>query len=337
MEMDAEHAPQWLQQAFEALTARVEAFEQQEAARVNHTPSHTTMDTTPRVVDDVVRRPKPRLPNPDKFDGVDIALYPQFEGLLRAKLDIDGLSIGGEIEKVWYSFGRLTGDGASRIYPWIGYAQKMGTLTVEGLFEQMGIAFRDPRRRQKAMSELSRVKQGSKPLIEFLNEFNRRILEAEGWGWDKEVKKGLLKAALSMRLIQGTVGMKEEESYEAYCSQLRMVSDQLAEIKDLSNQRSAWKSKEAAESAPKTESDAMDWEPSTTVATVRTKQKEPRWGSPEEVERRRHNGLCLRCGKEGHRVKECRVKLKKKNVPIASTTTKQIEELSSDSDDSGKE
>jgi hypothetical protein len=291
MEMNAEDAPQWLRNAFENqtnmltdLTNRLRTYEEREA--------ESNQQTTPTTMSqDIARRPKPHLPNPDKFDGKDMALFPQFEGTLRAKLEIDGGAIGGEKEQVWYGFGRLAGDAAGRIYPWIGYAQETGNFTVKGLFEQMRIAFCDPRQRQKALSQLNRTKQGSRALDEFLNEFNRLILEAHGWGWEDFIKKGYLKAALSMKILEQTIGIAEKESYEDYCSQLRMVNDQMIEIKDLSANRSWGKSKETAKATgsgpPRTEPDAMDWEPSTAVATVRTTVKEPRWASPEEVERRR--------------------------------------------------
>ncbi len=90
----------------------------------------------------------------------------------------------------------------------------------------MKIAFSDPRQRQKALGELNRMKQGKRPLGDFLNDFNRLILEAKGWSWDDEIKKAYLKAAISVELIIGTVGMKEEGSYDDYYSQLRMMSNQ---------------------------------------------------------------------------------------------------------------
>ena len=94
--------------------------------------------------------------------------------------------------------------------------------------------------------------------------------------------------------------MKEEESYEEYCSQLRMISDQLAEMRERNALRTTWKQEKAASLPKESPSDTMDWEPSTSTAAHHTKKKEPRWGSPEEVDRRRQEGLCLRCGKEGY-------------------------------------
>ena len=42
-----------------------------------------------------VKRPRHKMDDPERFDGTDLSLYPQFEGLLFAKLEI-----GNEKEKV---------------------------------------------------------------------------------------------------------------------------------------------------------------------------------------------------------------------------------------------
>ncbi len=259
------------------------------------------------------RRTKPRLPNPEKFDGIDLNFFPQFEGSLRAKLQIDGDTIGQEREQVWYAFGRLSGKAGERIFPWMQFAEQRGCLTVAEFFTQLRVAFQDPRRRQKALGQINRTKQGSRQFGEFLNEFNRLILEAEGWGWDDVIKKGYLKAALSTKLITAMVGVREDDSYESYCHQLRMVSDQLDEVAELT----AWRTKRRAALSPRavqstTEAgpsyDAMEWQPTQTVAIVAARTKGPRWAPPEEMERRRRLGLCFKCGRDDHLVRECRAK-----------------------------
>lgn len=370
----SEEAPQWLRDAFTTQSHQIAELAAQQANSMatlasrlsdvedrtidstehlgvqNHTPARSDISSN---LTNFIRRPKPSLPNPDKFDGKDLALYPQFEGILRAKLEIDGQSIGGEKEQVWYGFGRLSGDAAGRIYPWISYAQEVGKFTVEGLLDQMKVAFRDPRQRQKALGQLNRTKQGSQVLNDFLNDFNRLILEAEGWGWDEVIKKGYLKAAISTKLVTGMVGTKEEESYDDYCSQLRMISDQQAEVAELMARRNRWNVRSTTNAArPQAQADTMDWELTTSIAAART--REPRWATPDEIERRKQEGLCLRCGQTGHMVRDCRTKLpaQKKEVRAAATKsskTKGIrakktqpvaieeEEMTTDSNESGKE
>ena len=129
-----------------------------------------------------------------------------------------------------------------------------------------------------------------------------------------------MKAALSTKLLTATIGIEERESYEDYCSQLRRISDQQAEVAELT----AWRTnrKKDTTAPPRTPSnttDQMDWEPTVGVATAHT--NEPRWAPPTEIDRRRQEGLYLRCGKEGHKVKDCRTKLSfkdKKEVRTAA-------------------
>jgi hypothetical protein len=153
------------------------------------------------------------------------------------------------------------------------------------------------------------------------------------------VKKAYLKAAISHKLKNRTIGMNEAESYEEYCSQLRMISDQLADLQDWSSRRAGWK-KEGFISPPKEPTpEIMDWELSTATTATRTRRG-PRWAPPEEIDRRREEGLCLRCGRKGHIVRHCRATLRttKKDVKVAAAKrADEIDVRGSDSEDSGKE
>lgn len=366
--MSAADAPEWLQalltqqnQQIQALSAaqtntlarleeRLTSVEEnrQRTPPPLHAPApaETSLNTTT-----VVRKPKPCLPHPEKFDGADLSFFPQFEGLLRAKLEIDGNAIGQEKEKVWYAFGRLSGEAAVRIFPWMSYAERESKFTVNDFIEQLRTAFRDPRQQQKALGQINRTKQGSRPFGEFLNEFNRLILEAEGWGWDDVIKKGYLKAALSTKLLSATIGVQEVPSYDGYCQQLRMINDQLNEVAELT----AWRTKRQRGLVPSTAQttttttavssyDAMDWQPTTAASSIR--RKEGRWASDEVIDERRRSGLCLRCGLAGHRVKDCSTKLRPAKEKIRAAAARNDDALlrdkrsyedASDSGESGKE
>lgn len=369
-----EEAPAWLQGLFESQARQISELASQQsnsmaqqansmamlADRIAQMEERGLQESTAAPYDartpaenpssqDDVRRPKPSLPHTKEFDGTDLALYAQFRGLLEAKLRIDGKSIGGTEEQVWYGFGRLTGTAAKRVYPWITFAQQTNQLTVQKLFEQMDIAFLDPRTKAKAIAKLNKTKQGTVPFLEYLTEFDRLLLEAQGWGWDSEIKKGYLKTALSTKLLTGLIGTEEKDSYEEFCAQLRRISDQQEEVREKLTWRTGYKTREISPRmtpAP-VASDQMDWERTTTQIAA-THAEEPRWASPEEIERRRRERLCLRCGKSGHMVRDCRTKLIQQEKKVRAAPARKKEkrrvvevatdtEVSTDSEESGKE
>jgi hypothetical protein len=350
-------AAEWLRQMFEQqqntmsllATQQADAMSRLESRMASYEEAreHTNAPMTtpppllsPSNIQDT-QRPKPSLPHPEQFDGMDLTLFPQFEGLLTAKLRIDGAAIGQEAEKVWYGFGRLSGQAAVRIFPWMGFAEKQNLFTVDEFMKQLRLAFCDPRQQQKALGQINRMKQSSRPLGEFLNDFNRLILEAEGWGWADMIKKGYLKAALSTKLLSATIGIQEAESYDGYCNQLRMINDQMNEVAELT----AWRTKRrqepaqpVAQATPAPLYDTMDWQP--TVAVSAARPREPRWASDEVIEERRRAGQCLRCGHEGHRVRECRTKLRPlvqnvRSAPVQTDTVSKDKRVYDDVDASG--
>lgn len=314
-------APQWLldllgkqSSQIAMLADKLDNLASQQNSPGLLTPNTLSGNTSPQLPADLttlVRRPKAVLPDVTKYDGLDKALYPQFAGSLRAKLEIDGEAIGGERERVWYGFGRLKGEGAGRVFPWIEHAQRTNNLTVTAFFQQMDTAFRDPRTQEKALAKINKTKQGATSYGEFLTEFDRLLLEADGWGWPDNVKKGYLKAAISTTLLTAMVGTREAATYEEYCSQLRMTSDQLDEVKEKKGGFGRkWNNRTDAPTRTRSPAhDAMDWEPTTSASAARTGPREPRWASDEEIDRRRQEGLCLRCGDASHMVRGCKAKL----------------------------
>lgn len=64
------------------------------------------------------QHPRQILPDREVFKG-DIASYQNFKHLLKAKLHVDRQALGGPYECLWYVYGRLSGNAASHILPWI--------------------------------------------------------------------------------------------------------------------------------------------------------------------------------------------------------------------------
>lgn len=276
----------------------------------NNTPNASSTATVQSELNQ--KRPRHTQPHPDKFTNTDNSQYPQFRSLLEAKLRIDAKAIGNEEERVWYGFGRLTDIAAGRIHPWIQYAQGTPEFTVEGLLNQMDQAFADPQKRAKALDKINRIRQGNRDFRTFLQEFEQTLLEARGWGWADEVKKGYLKAGLNRELCDRLVTQVEPDLYTEFTTQLRTISDKLQQIKSWDDRRTRNRVNNSYDSHnTQLATDSMDWEPTRTTSAAATgrlyqsQQKRARWVEQAEIGQRMSNGSCLRCGRQGHLVRGC--------------------------------
>lgn len=258
------------------------------------------------------RRKKPRhsLPRPQDFTNEDNAQYPQFRSFLEAKLRIDAEAIGNEEQRVWYGYGCLSGDAAGRIHPWMQYAESSENFTVKGLLDQLDQAFADPQKQAKALAKINKIHQGNQDFRTFVQNFEQTLLEAQGWGWADEVKKGYLKASINRELRDRLVTQVEPKSYVEYAAHLRMISDNLEELKSWKGNWNHGKGDNNSNSQPA--KDTMDWEPTGTVVVAtgrtlpgRSPQKRARWVSHEEIGRRMANGDCIRCGNNSHMIRDC--------------------------------
>ena len=260
------------------------------------------------------QRPKHKLKDPDPFDGKDNSLFPQFEGKLKAKLNVDGAAIGNESEQIWYAFNLLKDDAAARIHLWMDAYEETAEFTKAAFFEQIRFAFKDHAIRDKAIAKLNTLRQGRRSFQELLTEFDRLLLEAGGYGWDDKVKKGYLRAAINNELREKLITMDEAESYVDYCGQVKRVGDRIEEHKRIvrswpqnenRGQQSSRPPIVPRHSMPAVE--RMDWEP-TPAGQTRvnyTEVRRARWVSEEEKDKRKKEGRCLRCGALGHLISKC--------------------------------
>jgi hypothetical protein len=261
------------------------------------------------------RKAKHSLSHPDKYDGVNKAAYPAFKGHLRAKLRIDRGAIGDEPEQVWYAFGRLSDKASERMFPWIETIERKGdALTTDAFFAQLDAAFYNEQIPQRALEWINTRKQGNTPFRDFLQTFEQKLLEAGGWDFSDGVRKGYLRAALSLELITQLVGKEEPAKYSDFVAIIRRVSDDLDTIKRIKRHRSG-----GGTTAPTREEAApievMDWEPAIQVAATGNlanrgrvgtdSRPRAKWVSQETLEQRRENRQCLRCGRDDHFISKC--------------------------------
>lgn len=274
--------------------------------------------------------PKARFPDPTKYSHEDPRGYVSFRLNLNSKLAIDRDTFRTEEEKVYYAFDRLTGVAARRMIPWIRAKQDARQLTLDGFIAEMDSAFDDPQRREKALVRVNSMKQGQKDLSSFLGEFNEALTDAGGLFWDDEQKKTLLQVAINIQLMSAMIGRERKPSYEGYCDQLRAVDEDLKQVNRIQSRRARTTRMYSAPAAR--DPNQMDWQPSQVNATRTNQPRREYWGTPEEIAQRRKEGLCLKCGRKGHLVRDCRAPTNRQLAKIAAAKNKpRVEEIDDDS------
>lgn len=302
-----------LEQGITQLQSRVAGYNGNNPTPFTDIPREpTSQSDTAAGPDNLGRRPKHSLTHPDKFTGDDESEFPQFKGLLEAKLEIDKEAIGTERECVWYAFGRLSGKAAGRIYPWMEATKNTGKFTTREFLEQLDAAFADPEKQAKALAKINHIRQNNKDFRDFLREFEQTLLEAQGWKWDDAVRKGYLKAAISRELKDRLVTQEEPEKYSDFVGQLRRISDRMQELKVSGprwNRTIRYEGQRQPQYTTHPSADVMEWEPTRTTAMAGNKplKQTQRAVSISQVERqkRRENGACVRCGSMDHWVADC--------------------------------
>jgi hypothetical protein len=280
---------------------------------------------------DIRGRPKHTTPHPERFTGEDESLYPIFRGLLEAKLRTDAQAIGGDYEQVWYAFGRLADTASKRIFPWVQHMQNGPEFTVDCLFKQMDLSFLDQQKQAKAVTRINMIKQRNRPFREFLQEFDQTLMEANGWSWQEEVKKGLLKAALAGEVKRELVGRDEPVTYPAYVAQIRKITDDLGEWKDEQKFKGRFQKQQFTAPQQSSTDEQMDWEPTRTAPVAAAKTSQPRnqgkprakWVSPQEITRRQDANECLRCGSSEHYIGQCHMGPARRPNPTSAPEKKQ--------------
>ena len=231
----------------------------------------------------------------------------------RAKLRLDYVE-SSEETKFFALHNKLRGEAASQLQPWVKAISGTTNATAENLFVQLEISFGDPHKQEKAQRKLHQLRQTNKSFMEYFVEYRRLLLEAGGTDWPDAVKKSYLRAGLSQELQEQMIGREDiSQSLEAYCDELKKVSDQMEAFRmrnrgQQPHQRQGERSRRPPPAAitpavtplPGTQnlSDKMDWQPSGPATMVNVRRA--KWVSQEELDKRKREGRCFRCGTSTH-------------------------------------
>lgn len=145
-------------------------------------------------------RPRPSLPDPDKFDGTFDhweTWYPE----MKHKLEQDGDALGGtEKAKFWYIIGRLEKKSKSDVAPQITAAES-GVFDPQSLFDQLLRLCNDPNAKKKALRKFLKISQYSDQRFNsFLVMFEKFMFRSGANKWPDEARIAILRNALTDKL-----------------------------------------------------------------------------------------------------------------------------------------
>jgi hypothetical protein len=311
-----------------------------------------TPGTTPHVGhrNEAGQRPeKPRLPNVEVFDKGSHEQYLQWKMKVQAKLYGDRMAYPSEDDRVNYVITRTNGQAFNALTPMVA-ALMNGTAapSLATLWANLDNFFKDPTARGKALEYLRTTKQGKNDFNPHVQEFNIKLQEAELDNASDAQKIDYLKNSLNSKLLRTQAGFQPPigESYEQFVQRSRVTWENIKAVDRITTGRryTSYDTPDA-QRPPRRSSNEMDWQPTVGAYQPRTRKREY-WGTEEEIQERRTSGACLKCGQQGHRVRECKkkalsspprtTKWKPSTNPPKVAAAQSAEEVSSSSDEEGK-
>ena len=216
------------------------------------------------------------------------------------KLFVDGNAIGSHQDQMLYLFSRLTGTAASMAATKVQNLLVTGSGTGEHFLSYLDNIFGDPNKEARAQQRLFNLKQkDQESFSSFLPKFETNLAQAGGSEYTDHHKISLLKNNLNKELRTYLVGRVIPPDWQGFVSTLLTISSDVDAFKYVSRR---------GYQAPPRNPDSMDWEATRANHTTTTKNGErPRakWVTREVLDYRKAKQLCLRCGNQGHMVKNC--------------------------------
>lgn len=264
----------------------------------------TNTDIPASITSMATHHQRPRFPDPEPFDGTR-ALYPIFKQKAKAKINIDGSIYGTENGQVSYLFNRLSGTAAKIVLPWLN---SQANPTVDNFWTFMDSRFSDPQAKAKALDKLQSMKQKpNEDVRDYLARFEGELLESEV-NMDDAVKISTFTRGLKIQVQKDIAMVNNATNFQEYCNEVIRIQDAHRRIGYLSKQPLATGYVSASTSAARPDPMTMDWEPThANVAQLSAGRtiRRAKWVTPEEIQRRRSNRLCIRCGASGHMISAC--------------------------------
>jgi hypothetical protein len=145
-------------------------------------------------------RPKPSLPDPEKFDGKGYKYETWFQSI-EAKLLVDGPAIGNEIAQFYYVYLNLETNVQAMVLPQLAAAKEADVWDPQSIIRQITRVYDNPNKVLEAEDRLHKIEMSStESLHAYIARFERMLYEARGANWDDSRKISAFRIGLTSTL-----------------------------------------------------------------------------------------------------------------------------------------
>jgi hypothetical protein len=233
----------------------------------------------------------PKLPLPEKYDGKRHS-FRQFINSVTMQFSVSPERFSSDQIKVSFVASLLRGPALDWISPYL--EKKDAMLSSWEEFEKRFKAmFDDPHRAKTAVTKLTQLRQGRRPVVAYAAEFRRIVMDAD---FDNNAEVFWFRAGLSDAILDELTHTTAETDLDKFIAQCILIDTRLREREVERRRRPMVPSSSRAPVAPSPDAMVLD-------STSSNERHGPI--SPEERKRRIENDLCLYCGRAGHRKTTC--------------------------------
>jgi hypothetical protein len=252
-------------------------------------------------------RPKPRLPDPKLFGG-NTSDWPTWRISMENKLSVDGEAIGSPQDQFMYIFSRLEKLAWKNTGTFVKLRRNTGEP--QALLDYLENIYGDPNIKARAARRLHQIRQPEDmSFSRFLPRLEKEFADADALEWHDEAKRQILLGALNKTMTNSLMNRGIPATFSNLISRLHEISSDMDALDINKTERTR------RPRPPKRDDDEMDWAPTVSInrAESHTKHHRPeggspkqaRWVSQDELDQRRAEGRCLRCGRSGHLIAKC--------------------------------
>lgn len=259
----------------------------------------------------IAHPPRARLPDPAMFAGITTE-WPTWRITMENKLSVDGLAIGNDQDQFAYVFSRLEKLAWKNTGTYVKLRRNDGTA--KELLDHLEQIYGDPNSQARAARRLHQIRQcEDQPFSKFLPQLEKEFADAGALEWHDEAKRQILLGSLNRTMTNSLMNRGIPATFMGLISRLHEISTDRDALDINRPQRSRHTSEITH--------DPMDWTPTrtATVSNVYQRASQPRnasedqqlagkrakWVSPDELECRRREGRCFRCGRDGCSIRQC--------------------------------